>query len=114
MKQLLVGLLAAGTISTAQAQSFMSLAPAEGLPICAAAFSTMSMYATSPRSKDTLLEYSARVAMASKRYNSNGPNDALTLTREMYLRSQNEAGYMATLKNTARNCQQYVAQYGVN
>ena len=112
MNKLLVSLLLVAGAATAQAQSFMSLAPAEGLPICSAAFGALAQY-SSPQTKSTLLDYSTQVAAASKRYNPNGPSDALTLAREMYSRAQNEAGYMSTLKNTARNCQQYVAQYGV-
>ena len=94
----------------AQAQN---IPPAEGLPTCSGIYAAMSVFA-SPQNKQVLKDRSTEIAMASRKYNPNGPTEAINQAKWIIERvNANDQRVVDQTITAEKNCRVYLKAYGL-
>lgn len=113
LRALFVAASIATTAGTATAGSFLDIPPAEGLPVCAGVYATLFAYAD-PEDKAVLKQRSTVIAMASRRYDPNGPDRALALAKQNIAKiNAGDVNTANTVAAAEKNCRVYTAKYGI-
>ena len=104
-----VSIVTAG--AAAQAQN--SIPPSQGLPTCSGIYAAMSVFAA-PENRQILKDRSTQIAMESRKYNANGPDDAINQAKYIIGRvNANDQQAVAQTINAEKNCRVYLKQYGL-